>query len=1025
MRYLRGALLNASITPTTSAAVGRWKLADQFDAQRLGIWPLLGVTATGGTQTTGNGYNQWSFTSSGTFSVTVGGVVYYAIVAGGAGGGYWTGGGGGSGGVVTGQINVTAGSYSIVVGSGGSAGVSGSGPGGAGGNSSAFGYTAVGGGGGGGNNGSTQTAGLSGGSGGGSSGAPATTGGFGIAGMGWNGGNNTISGANYPAGGGGGAGGVGTTATVSNVGGNGGTGIGVYLPVSASTVYYGGGGGGGVTQTYTVGTGGTGGGGNGGNNGAGANATTNTGGGGGGGGYQGGGYNGGAGGSGIVVIWSPVATPSKTPYVQYLGIAGGGGGGEHIGGGGGAGGVLQGITQVTSGATYTVTIGSGGTGAAGGTDGGTFATSGANSSISGTGVSLTLTGGGRGASTYESSGTSGGSGGGGGGVGPTHSSGTFVPGGAGTTGQGYVGGGNAVNGSPYRGGGGGGYGMAGYNGDGQYNMRAGDGYVPQWLTTASYSNLFNGSNSNLTLASQTGLNCGTSNWTVEAWFNAFASSSNNNSLLISNGNSSWSSGAINIIIGNATPSIGINSANSGGSLITSSTSYTKGIWNHLAVVRNGTTITMYLNGTSVGSATVSSGLTCDFGYSGGTKIGGGSWDGSNSYFNGYISNLRLVNGTAVYTGNFTVSTAPLTAISGTQLLTCQSNGFIDNSSNVYAITANNVPMTSTYNPFGFGATASQSWSIFCPGQCYFTYPTTLFTVSNTTSWTVECWVYLLATNTSGDYIPIIGNLNPTGSGAAYGCWIDNNNKIAFSWYIPTTTRVATGATIPVGQWVHLAYVSNAGVLGLYIDGAASTLSGTTTIDGSPSGSYSICSFQNNNSTKSLNGYASNLRIVNGTALYTSNFTPSTTPLTAITNTTLLAFQSGSLVDNSSNNYTITKYGNPSIASQNPFGYAVAGGGGGGDDASGTNPAGYGGMGGGGYGTWNNAGAANAAIANTGSGGGGGGGTEMAGGNGGSGVVVFAYPSFYAAASSTTGSPSVSTINGMRTYTFTSSGSITI
>ena len=35
------------------------------------------------------------------------------------------------------------------------------------------------------------------------------------------------------------------------------------------------------------------------------------------------------------------------------------------------------------------------------------------------------------------------------------------------------------------------------------------------------------------------------------------------------------------------------------------------------------------------------------------------------------------------------------------------------------------------------------------------------------------------------------------------------------------------------------------------------------------------------------GYISNLRLVKGTALYTSNFTPSTSPLTAVTNTKLL------------------------------------------------------------------------------------------------------------------------------------------
>jgi hypothetical protein len=46
--------------------------------------------------------------------------------------------------------------------------------------------------------------------------------------------------------------------------------------------------------------------------------------------------------------------------------------------------------------------------------------------------------------------------------------------------------------------------------------------------------------------------------------------------------------------------------------------------------------------------------------------------------------------------------------------------------------------------------------------------------------------------------------------------------------------------------------------------------------------------------------------------------------------------------------------------------------------------------------------------------------------GGSGVVIIAYPSSFPAATSTTGSPAVSTSSrpGYRVYTFTGSGSIT-
>ena len=88
---------------------------------------------------------------------------------------------------------------------------------------------------------------------------------------------------------------------------------------------------------------------------------------------------------------------------------------------------------------------------------------------------------------------------------------------------------------------------------------------------------------------------------------------------------------------------------------------TVGQWTHVAAVRSGSTMTLYVNGTSVGSTTNSSNLTDTL-----FRIGSAGYTGD--YFTGYISNVRVVKGTAVYTGSFTPSTTPLTAVSGTSLL---------------------------------------------------------------------------------------------------------------------------------------------------------------------------------------------------------------------------------------------------------------------------------------------------------------------------------------------------------------------
>jgi hypothetical protein len=67
----------------------------------------------------------------------------------------------------------------------------------------------------------------------------------------------------------------------------------------------------------------------------------------------------------------------------------------------------------------------------------------------------------------------------------------------------------------------------------------------------------------------------------------------------------------------------------------------------------------------------------------------------------------------------------------------------------------------------------------------------------------------------------------------------------------------------------------------------------------------------------------------------------------------------------------------------------------------------------------------AGTVNTGGGGGGAGGdTYQVGGNGGSGVVIIRYPSNYADAASTTGSPTFTNTGGYKIYKFTGSGSIT-
>ena len=133
--------------------------------------------------------------------------------------------------------------------------------------------------------------------------------------------------------------------------------------------------------------------------------------------------------------------------ISYLIVAGGGAGGGTStnsggSGGGGAGGLLASTTNLTSGTSYTITVGAGGAGASN-----IVGANGTDSVLTGIATATGGGGGGLGGNSSGTNGVAGGSGGGGGYV-----SGTA---GAGTSGQGFAGGAGTGS-SPFSGGGGGG-----------------------------------------------------------------------------------------------------------------------------------------------------------------------------------------------------------------------------------------------------------------------------------------------------------------------------------------------------------------------------------------------------------------------------------------------------------------------------------------------------------------------------------------------------------------------------------------
>ena len=81
-------------------------------------------------------------------------------------------------------------------------------------------------------------------------------------------------------------------------------------------------------------------------------------------------------------------------------------------------------------------------------------------------------------------------------------------------------------------------------------------------------------------------------------------------------------------------------------------------WYHFAYVKNGTTLTGYVNGTSVGTSTSTTANGTSNCLYVGAGVSGVSWNGDYPYL-GYIDDFRITKGYARYTANFTPPTAPL------------------------------------------------------------------------------------------------------------------------------------------------------------------------------------------------------------------------------------------------------------------------------------------------------------------------------------------------------------------------------
>ena len=433
-------------------------------------------------------------------------------------------------------------------------------------------------------------------------------------------------------------------------------------------------------------------------------------------------------------------------------------------------------------------------------------------------------------------------------------------------------------------------------------------YLPNW------SNYFDGTGDNLLINYNSALHL-SADFTIECWF--YANAHGGMILNLAGGlNIAWASYQL---VSNGD---GINfagsSANSGYD-IGSQTGATGrigtiqlGTWNHLAVTRSGNVYRGFVNGVQGYTQTLA--LTPYNPNARGLAIGGtyaNTWGSGTptDVVNGYISNVRIIKDTAVYTSNFTPPSEPLPAVAGTSLLTCQSNRFIDNSTNNFTITRNGDTRITPFSPFSsFVATKGYVPATY-GGSGYFdgTGDYLSNTANNpinfgTSNFTVELWFYM--TTLPGTSFQVLLTTNPQSNNGFQIYRSSSSGNIVYGAINASENIIIPASEFSINQWYHIAILragTGTNQTSVYVNGVQKytyTDSINYNINGVNIGGYSTILY--------FPGYITGVRVIKGTALYTANFTPPTEPLTAVAGTSLLInFTNGGIIDSAALNVAET------------------------------------------------------------------------------------------------------------------------
>ena len=409
-----------------------------------------------------------------------------------------------------------------------------------------------------------------------------------------------------------------------------------------------------------------------------------------------------------------------------------------------------------------------------------------------------------------------------------------------------------------------------------------------------WSNYLNGGSDRLSNDSASVMDVGTGNFTIEMW--VFLTSTANQMFFEGSGNA-----GLQVVIESGVLFGGLSGI--GAPVTYTLPSGFTNTWHHIVYVREGTgsnQVSLYVDGIRRSQGTLSNSISTT-----GFQI-----SRTTSYlFYGYISNLRVVKNSAVYTGaTITVPTEPLTAISGTSLLTCQSNRFIDNSTNAFTITRSGNAVIRTFGPFTETDTTTGSAYFDGSGDRLDTPTSGQFNPPG--DFTIGFWFYpnsALSINQN-----IIGNL----TGDLSTDWLIQMVSGTLSVYTNgTTARITSSSAIIPFQWNYINVTRSTGVITARVNG---TSIGTY----SQAGSFGSASkkIEISNATNNVNGYLSDLIFIDGTAVTSvpSSQRTANSQTQILTLQNRIGYNNHQFVDSAGVAHIITRNGNASQGSFSPY-----------------------------------------------------------------------------------------------------------